>query len=152
VTLPIARARATLRSTIDVSGLAQVRATLRTENAADSDDVPWSRRLRTTREHVSRGDAVVLAGVVRDGMRREQRLGARGALASSSERELYARARHLLATEISHCRHVEIADAEAWIATQVLGAAPEAAPAAVVATRVARRARARPDRRPGNAR
>ena len=85
----------------------------------------WQRRLRTTRTKIAGGNAVELAEVVRDGNHRVQSLTQRGTPGglSPNERQLYLKARQLLATELGVSRGLEPAQAEAWIDTQL--ATPE---------------------------
>ena len=67
------------------------------------------------------GEAVGLAEVVRDGVRRQDKSAVRGGPAqlSLSERQLYLKARKLLADEIGASRGIEPAEADAWIAVQL---------------------------------
>ena len=118
VTLPAARASETLRPLAGENELADVGQTLR-------GDVPeieqaWSKRLRATREKLAAGLASGLAEIVRDGAQRERQTAARQGNASSpSERELYVKARKLLADEIGLSRGIDRADAELWIDDQL---------------------------------
>lgn len=82
---------------------------------------PWSRRYRVTRDKVAAGEATALAEVVRDGLRREQRLaaGASGRSTGAWDRQLYVQARTLLTAEVALCRGVGLAEADAWILDQV---------------------------------
>ncbi|HZT53733.1 MAG TPA: CarD family transcriptional regulator [Gaiellaceae bacterium] len=119
VTLPRARAGAALRPLSGEPELDEVRRTLR-EDVPPANE-PWARRHRATQEKVAAGRIRGLAEVVRDGLRRERRAagGAGGRPAAPSERELYLRARALLAAEIAACRGIDSAAADAWIVQQV---------------------------------
>jgi RNA polymerase-interacting CarD/CdnL/TRCF family regulator len=120
VTLPIARAGAALRPLSAEPDLDDVQRTLRDECPPASE--PWARRYRATQSKVTAGRVTDLAEVVRDGLRRERRAaaGAGGRPAAPSERELYLRARTLLAAEIAACRGIDAAAADAWIVQQVI--------------------------------
>jgi CarD family transcriptional regulator len=81
----------------------------------------WQRRLKATKGKVTGGDASGLAEVVRDACRREERSLARnqsGKL-SLTERQLYLKARQLLADEIGVSRGVDPLEADAWIGEQI---------------------------------
>ena len=119
VTLPIDRARELLRPLLSHADLRRVQETLREDHTL-SEDV-WLKRRKDTQVKLAGGDALRLAEVVRDCARRQQRLIAKrtGAQLSSSERDLYTRARRLLSAEIGLARGLEPADADAWIEEQL---------------------------------
>lgn len=119
VILPLDRALDALRPLSGAPELEDVRRTLGEEASLPVE--PWSRRHRATRDKVTAGEAVSLAEVVRDGLRREQRLaaGTGGRTAAPSDRELYVQARALLTAEVALCRGVDLAEADAWILDQV---------------------------------
>jgi RNA polymerase-interacting CarD/CdnL/TRCF family regulator len=94
--------------------LAQVERALRAD--ATPGQQQWSQRFRATREKLTAGQATGLAEIVRDSIHRERR---RGAVASPAERELYLKARRLLAVEISVSRGIDELDADDWITVQV---------------------------------
>ena len=94
--------------------LASVQTTLRAPPPA-SESV-WSKRQKETREKLASGEAICLAEVISDGAHRERGQTAR---LSVSERELYLKARRLLADEIGHARGIHPAQAEDWINTQL---------------------------------
>lgn len=120
VTLPLARARDALRSLSDERELEDVRDTLGAEMRPQIE--PWARRHRSIQDKVAAGRATGLAEVVRDGLQSERLASAtKGRAAAPSERELYARARALLAAEIATSRGIEVAEADAWIVEQVVG-------------------------------
>ena len=119
VILPIERAIACVRP---VSAEAEIRSLGETLGGADADvHANWQRRLKATRAKVSGGEALGLAEVVRDASRREERASARnepGKL-SLTERQLYLKARQLLAAEIGASRGVDPAHADEWISAQI---------------------------------
>jgi RNA polymerase-interacting CarD/CdnL/TRCF family regulator len=124
VTLPSARARESLRSLADESDLARVEETLRADESARA--AQWTKRFRATREKVVAGRVIGLAEVVRDGAHREHRQALRsGSMPSPAERELYVRARRLLAEEVGAVRGIDLPTADEWI-TEQLDAAIEA--------------------------
>ena len=119
VTLPLDRAMQHLRPLATEAEILSVGDALRSKGPK-SDDV-WQKRLKTLRDKVSGGSAVDLAEVVRDTAHRDQQVGGRGepGRLSVSERELYLKARRLLADEIRLSRGVDVAEADAWIETQL---------------------------------
>ncbi len=119
VIFPLARALAALRPLSGAPELEDVRRTLGEEASVPVE--PWSRRYRVTRDKVAAGEATALAEVVRDGLRREQRLaaGASGRSTGAWDRQLYVQARTLLTAEVALCRGVGLAEADAWILDQV---------------------------------
>jgi RNA polymerase-interacting CarD/CdnL/TRCF family regulator len=114
VSLPVARARESLRPLSNQRELAQVERTLRADAAPDQQQ--WSQRFRAIREKLTAGEATGLAEIVRDSIYRERR---RGAIASPAERELYLKARRLLTVEISVSRGIDQLDADDWITEQI---------------------------------
>jgi RNA polymerase-interacting CarD/CdnL/TRCF family regulator len=120
VTLPRARAADALRSLSSERELEDVRETLGADVRPPIE--PWARRQRSIQEKVAAGRATDLAEVVRDGVQSERLASAtKGRAAAPSERELYARARALLAAEIAASRGIDVAEADAWIVEQVVG-------------------------------
>jgi RNA polymerase-interacting CarD/CdnL/TRCF family regulator len=117
VTLPRARAHESMRPLSSEAELTRVEHVLRADETPT--EQPWSKRFRVTREKVTAGEAIGLAEVVRDGLRREGNLAGQGTALSLSERELYLRARRLLAEEIGNARSLDPAEADRWIADQV---------------------------------
>jgi len=119
VTLPIKRAIECVRP---VSTEAEIASIGRTLGGADTvSQENWQRRLKTTSGKVTGGDAVGLAEVIRDASRRDERATARkepGRL-SLTERQLYLKARRLLADEIGASRGVDPSAADAWIGDQL---------------------------------
>jgi len=121
VTLPAARARDALRPLSGPEELEEVRRTLSADVSPTNE--PWSSRHRTLRQTVAAGTILGLAEVVRNGVQREWTLaaGTGGRPPAPSERELYLKARQLLASEIAACRGIDAAAADAWIVQQISG-------------------------------
>lgn len=119
VTLPLERARSSLRPLVTEAGLRRVRETLR-EECALSDEI-WAKRLKQVQEKLRSGDPEELAEIVRDGVRRDQGQTASGAKTklSSSERALFVKARALLSGEIGLARGLDEVQANAWIDEQL---------------------------------
>ena len=123
VTLPQELASASLRPLVTELGMARVRTTLRADGHTDGD--AWLKRSKATREKVNVGDTIGLAEVVRDSAHRDGISSpAGGPRLSAGERELYLKARRLLALEISLARGVAPSEADDWIARQLSFAHP----------------------------
>jgi RNA polymerase-interacting CarD/CdnL/TRCF family regulator len=121
VTLPIERAAECVRAVSTEDEIANIGRTLGEADVASGEN--WQRRLKTTRGKVTIGDATGLAEVIRDASRRDERAAARkepGKL-SLTERQLYLKARQLLADEIGAARGVDPAEADEWIGDQIAG-------------------------------
>jgi RNA polymerase-interacting CarD/CdnL/TRCF family regulator len=114
VTLPVALARENLRPLATEREMTNVQRTLRT--SAPPVESVWLKRHKATREKLAVGDPIGLAEVVSDGNRRHQTETGR---LSVSERELYMKARRLLATEIGLVRGIQPARADDWITSQL---------------------------------
>jgi len=114
VTLPIALAQEQLRGVVNETELASVQTTLRA--APPASEPLWIRRQKATRAKLASGQANCLAEVISDGAHRQR---AQAKRLSVNERELYLRARRLLADEIGHARGIEPAQAEDWITNQL---------------------------------
>jgi CarD family transcriptional regulator len=119
VTLPVQRAREVLRPLAGESEIRAIQDTLRQEGEL-GDDI-WSKRRDRTRDKLRSGDPRELAEIVRDGAQRERAARQQRASAelSASERELYLKARDLLAGEISLVRGLTEAEADIWIDEQL---------------------------------
>lgn len=118
VTLPWALARESLRSLADESDLVRVEETLAAGESAS--EAQWTKRFRATKEKVVAGRVIGLAEVVRDGAHREHRQALRsGPMPSPAERELYVRARRLLAEEVGAVRGIDLPTADGWITEQI---------------------------------
>jgi RNA polymerase-interacting CarD/CdnL/TRCF family regulator len=139
VTLPIERAHKFLRPLASEHEMANVRRTLRAEGQAGND--VWLKRCKATREKVSVGKPIGLAEVVRDGARRAGTTtpGSGGPRLSLSERQLYLKARRLLALEIGLARSLEPSQADDWIAHQLSVPLPERTDSAPLESQVAER-------------
>ncbi len=121
VTLPIERAAECVRAVSTEDEIESIGKTLGEADVASAEN--WQRRLKTTRGKVTIGDAAGLAEVIRDASRRDERATARkepGKL-SLTERQLYLKARQLLADEIGAARGVDPAEADEWIGDQIAG-------------------------------
>ena len=116
VILPLERAEACLRPTAGPGELDDVRATLRSRSTQN--EQPAQARRRTTQSKIVVGDPVGLAEVVRDAVERQRRF-APGSTLSPAEQELYWKARRLLAAELVVAAHIDEAEAEAWIESQL---------------------------------
>jgi len=115
VTLPLVRARETLRCLSGEPELEDVRLTLGADVAPPVEHS--SRRRRFAQDKLRAGEIGGLAEIVRDGLQRERRL-----TTSSSKplaNELFRRARMLLTAEIAAARGIEPEAADAWIVQQV---------------------------------
>jgi RNA polymerase-interacting CarD/CdnL/TRCF family regulator len=118
VTMPLELAHESLRALSNEQDLAHVGKTLSAEESESEQQ--WARRFRAAREKLTAGEVTGLAEVVRDGARREDRLALRsGSTPSPAERDLYRRARQLLADEISAARGIDRLDADNWITEQI---------------------------------
>jgi RNA polymerase-interacting CarD/CdnL/TRCF family regulator len=115
VTLPLARARATLRPLSQESELADVGRTLGVETNPAAE--PWTRRHRRLQAKLADGSIGCLAEIVRDGIQRERRRVKGGP--APVEHQLYRQARNLLVAEIAAVRSIEPDAADAWISQQV---------------------------------
>jgi RNA polymerase-interacting CarD/CdnL/TRCF family regulator len=114
VTLPIALAQEQLRAVADEAELANVQTTLRA--APRATEPLWIRRQKATRAKLASGQAICLAEVISDGAHRQRGQAKR---LTVNERELYQRARRLLADEIGHARGIDPTQAEDWITNQL---------------------------------
>ena len=116
VTLPLALARTQLRSVASEADLGRVGVVLGDDEELSSRN--WLSRRREALEKLVGGTPVELAQIVSEGAQRERLRSASGgskAHLSMSERELYKRARTLLANEVALALHVQPAAAETWI-------------------------------------
>jgi len=119
VSLPIERAVECVRPVSTEVEITSIGRTLGGVDAVGQEN--WQRRLKTTRGKVTGGEAAGLAEVIRDASRRDERATARkepGRL-SLTERQLYLKARKLLADEIGASRGVDPALADEWIGDQI---------------------------------
>lgn len=119
VTLPVTLARDNLRPLATEREMANVEQTLRT--TAPPGEPVWLKRHKATRAKLAAGQLVGLAEIVSDGNSRHS--AGTGRL-SVSERELYLKARRLLASEIALVRGIQTATADDWIADQLTRSTP----------------------------
>jgi CarD family transcriptional regulator len=118
VELSIKRAQELLRPLASEADIARVQAALRGDRVLSAD--PWLRRRKDAQEKLKEGGPVELAEIIRDGAQRASTAAARkGAQVSQTEKEHLRKARRLLASEIALARRLELAEAEAWIETQL---------------------------------
>ncbi len=119
VTLPLTRAQEQLRPLASEADMDRVRKTLREDRALSSD--PWLSRRRETLAKLTGGDPVELAEIVGDGAQRERARRAKGdkPQLSTGEREIFVKARNLLADEIARARGIQQAEADGWIDDQL---------------------------------
>jgi CarD family transcriptional regulator len=121
VELSIKRAQELLRPLASEADISRVQAALRGDRVVSAD--PWLSRRRDAQAKLKEGGPVELAEIIRDGAQRESTLAAarKGGKAqvSQTEKEHVRKARQLLASEIALARRLELAEAEAWIETQL---------------------------------
>lgn len=118
VTLPIERAVECVRPVSTEVEIASIGRTLGGADTVGQEN--WQRRLKTTTGKVTGGEAAGLAEVIRDASRRDERATARKEPGLSlTERQLYLKARKLLADEIGASRGVDAPAADAWIGDQL---------------------------------
>jgi len=121
VTLPRARAVSCLRAVSGEEVLERVRDVLRHRRVAV--ERSWHLRTKSTRAKLAAGDVIGLAEVVRDTVA----LGRASSTGTVSmyERDLYLKARRLLAAEVGAATHTDEARADAWIDGQLESSAGE---------------------------
>lgn len=119
VDLPLERAHELLRPLANESDLARVREALGQDRAVS--DETWRSRQRESLARLNDGDPIGLAHIIRDSVRREASLTPKGGKLQLSpwERELAAKARRLLSTEIALVLDVEPEEANRWIDRQL---------------------------------
>jgi CarD family transcriptional regulator len=119
VTLPLSRAQEQLRPLASEADMDRVRKALREDRVLSND--PWLSRRRETLAKLTGGDPVELAEIVGDGAQRERARRAKGdkPQLSTGEREIFVKARNLLADEIARARGIQQAEADGWIDDQL---------------------------------
>jgi CarD family transcriptional regulator len=119
VTLPLALAREQLRSSASQADMRRVRDTLRGNPELSVD--PWLSRRRETLEKLTAGDPVQLAEIVSEGAQRERvrRAKGSGSQLSAGERELFGKAKKLLAGEVALALGLQPDAADGWIDEQL---------------------------------
>lgn len=113
--LPLALARTQLRPLANEAELGRVGEALRDDGVLDSTN--WLSRRRETLEKLTGGTPVELAQIVSEGAQRERLRSASGSTRhlSLNEREIFTKARRLLANEIAVALDIQPAAAESWI-------------------------------------
>jgi CarD family transcriptional regulator len=119
VTLPLERAREQLRSVASKADVSRVREMLRQDRDLSFD--PWLSRRRETLEKLSGGTLEGLAEIVSEGAQRERIRLANGGNARlpTAEREVFVKARGLLAGEIALALSLQASAADDWIEEQL---------------------------------
>jgi CarD family transcriptional regulator len=119
VTLPLERAREQLRPLASEADVREVRKELRADRELNLG--PWLSRRQAALEKLASADPVKLAEIVSEGAQRERmRLGSRAKpQLSAGEREIFVKARKLLAVEIAQALGLQPADADGWIDEQL---------------------------------
>jgi CarD family transcriptional regulator len=95
-----------VRDCVDRAGLERVIAVLREPDVEEL--AIWSRRFKANSDKVRSGDVIAVAEVVRDLWRRE-----RDGTVSAAERQMLAKARQILVSEIAFCEQTDDATAQA---------------------------------------
>jgi CarD family transcriptional regulator len=95
-----------VRDCVDRAGLERVIAVLREQDVEEL--AIWSRRFKANSDKVRSGDVIAVAEVVRDLWRRE-----RDGTVSAAERQMLAKARQILVSEIAFCEQTDDATAQA---------------------------------------
>jgi len=123
VTLPLDRARSTLRALSGEEELEAVQRTLGSDAPPTSEH--WSRRHRNSQAKLVGGSVGGLAEIVRDGAQRERERAKGGTVPVTNQ--LYRTARKLLIAEVAVARGIDPDAADAWIIQQTDTDAPTAA-------------------------
>jgi CarD family transcriptional regulator len=99
--------------------LSRVQEVLGADQVVSTDT--WLRRQRQSVATLNDGDPIGLARIIRDSAHREAARPAKGSSSrlSVSERQIAAKARGLLSTEIAFARNVEPEEANVWIDRQL---------------------------------
>jgi RNA polymerase-interacting CarD/CdnL/TRCF family regulator len=115
VELPLQRAHQLLRPLAIESDISRVQEALSTDQPLSGDT--WVKRQRETLSSLNEGDPIGLAHIIRNSTRRQAECSAKGhkPLQSLWEREITAKARALLSTEIAFVRNVEPEEANSWV-------------------------------------
>jgi RNA polymerase-interacting CarD/CdnL/TRCF family regulator len=119
IELPLERAHELLRPLASESDLSRVQEELGADQAVSSET--WLKRQRQSVATLNDGDPVGLARIIRDSACREAARPAKGGNSRLSvwERQIAAKARALLSTEIAFARNVEPEEASVWIDRQL---------------------------------
>jgi CarD family transcriptional regulator len=118
-TLPLERARGQLRPVASKADVSRVRETLREDRNLSFD--PWLSRRREVLEKLAAGTLDGLAEIVSEGAQRERIRVANGGNARlpTAEREVFVKARGLLAGEIALALSLQPSAADDWIEEQL---------------------------------
>jgi len=95
-----------VRDCVDQAGLERVIGVLRAQDVEEP--MIWSRRYKANGDKVRSGDVIAVAEVVRDLWRRD-----RDGTVSAAERQMLAKARQILVSEIAFCEQTDEAAAQA---------------------------------------
>ena len=95
-----------VRDCVDQAGLERVIGVLRAPDVEEP--MIWSRRYKANGDKVRSGDVIAVAEVVRDLWRRE-----RDGTVSAAERQMLAKARQILVSELAFCEQTDEAAAQA---------------------------------------
>lgn len=119
VELTVERADALLRPLATESDLSRVQEVLGADQTAGNET--WLKRQRQSVATLNDGDPIGLARIIRDSARREAARPSKGGNSRLSvwERQIAAKARGLLSTEIAFVRGVEPEEANVWIDLQL---------------------------------
>jgi RNA polymerase-interacting CarD/CdnL/TRCF family regulator len=118
VELPLVRAQEFLRPLASESDLSRVQEVLGADQAVSGET--WLKRQRQSVARLNDGGPVALAEIIRDSASREAARPSKGSTRLSGwERQIAARARGLLSTEIAFARSVEPEEANVWIDRQL---------------------------------
>jgi RNA polymerase-interacting CarD/CdnL/TRCF family regulator len=119
IELPLERAQEFLRPLASESDLSRVQEELGADQAVSTDT--WLKRQRQSVATLNDGDPIGLARIIRDGARREAARASKDGISRLSvwERQIAAKARGLLSTEIAFARSVEPEEANVWIDRQL---------------------------------
>jgi RNA polymerase-interacting CarD/CdnL/TRCF family regulator len=118
VELPLQRARELLRPLANESDLSRVQEALRTDQPLTGGT--WLKRQRESLASLNDGDPIGLAHIIRNSARRQAAPSSKGSPPKSLwERQIAAKARSLLSTEIAFARDIEPEEASSWIDRQL---------------------------------
>jgi RNA polymerase-interacting CarD/CdnL/TRCF family regulator len=119
VELPLRRARELLRPLASESDLSRVQEALGSDQPLS--EGTWLKRQRESLLSLNDGDPVGLADIIRISARREAARTPNGSKSQQPlwEREIAAKARSLLSTEIAFARDIEPEEANSWIDRQL---------------------------------
>lgn len=119
VELPLRRARELLRPLANESDLSRVQKALRTDQPLSGGT--WLKRQRESLSSLNVGDPIGLAHIIRNSASRRAVGVSKGSNPPLSlwEREIAAKARSLLSTEIAFARDIEPEEASGWIDRQL---------------------------------